>query len=172
MASGGWDLGWGVVGAKFCLNRNLRVNGKQRKKWTKLRAGTAGERKHVKEEVKTRQIRDAVALDRTCSPPSSAVVDKIRVRFLPSISTGHSSNMPNLHRPARRKMFYRNLALPWGSSAVCVHDDVGDVQRAEVSRVWFSPFPFFLTRWGDRIFYLPQPPHFSKSVVNEVLVGL
>ena len=47
------------------------------------------------------------------------------------------------------EMFYR-LALPWGSSAVCMHDDVGDVQCAEVSRVWFS---FLLTRWGDRIFY-------------------
>ena len=36
-------------------------------------------------------------------------------------------------------MLYR-LALPWRRSAVCMHDDTGRVQRAEVSRVWLSIF--------------------------------
>ena len=49
-----------------------------------------GERKHGKEEVKARQLRDAAALERTCSPPSNVVVEKIKVRFLRNISTGYS----------------------------------------------------------------------------------
>ena len=58
------------------------------------------ERKHTKEEVKTRQMRDAVALECMHSPLSSTVAEKIKVRFLPNISTGYSSNVPNLYRLA------------------------------------------------------------------------
>ena len=57
-----------------------------------------GEYEHTKEEVKARQLRDALALERTRSPLSSAVVEKISVRFLPNISTGYSNDVPNLHR--------------------------------------------------------------------------
>ena len=57
-----------------------------------------GERKHAKEEVKTRQRRDAAALERTRSPLAMSSVEKINVRFLPNISTGYSNDVPNLHR--------------------------------------------------------------------------
>ena len=59
-----------------------------------------GERKHAKEEVKARQLRDAAALELTRSPPGNVIVEKVKVQFLWNISTGYSSNMPNLHRPA------------------------------------------------------------------------
>ena len=62
-----------------------------------------GECKHAKEEVKTRQRRDAVVLEHTHSPPSNVVVEKISVRFLPNISTGYSNDVPNLCCLTQRK---------------------------------------------------------------------
>ena len=54
----------------------------------------------MKEEVKVRQSRDAVALEHMRSPLSNVVVDKIKVRFLRIISMELSSDMPNVYRPA------------------------------------------------------------------------
>ena len=59
------------------------------------------------------------------------------------------------------EMSYR-LVLPWGSSAVCMHDDAGDVQCAEVSRVWLSPFLFLFDSLGRSDFLLSTAPPFLR----------
>ena len=88
------DFCWGENSSERELSRKREAT----KEMEETETGN-GERKHVKEEVKTRQRRDAAALERTRSPLSSVVVEKINVRFLPNISTGCSSNVPNLYRP-------------------------------------------------------------------------
>ena len=100
-----------------------------------------GEFEHAKEEVKARQLRDAVVLECTCSPHSSAAVEKINVRFLRKIFLRNILKVAmcaELVSSCITDMFYR-LALPCGHSTVCMHDNTGDVQCAEVCLfVWFT----------------------------------
>ena len=84
------DSCWGEILLDRELTRRREATKKMNKNETRI-----GEYEHTKDEVKARRLKDAAALECMRSPPSSVVVEKIKVRFLRIISMEHASDMPS-----------------------------------------------------------------------------